>query len=270
MDWYGARESMSFAAALVSFISGLLTIADKIINFFTRRKPRRIDLRSRRTQLAVALLLVSFAALASGFWFVLHKPSGNIEVQSSGSRKQTQTTAPSSPQPTKLTTERRPNQHKVIRKVQQHGSRNQQTAVQAPISQSNTGGCNQQVVGGNNNINNCNALPVVTASAQIQQETGDPKAPWVVLFTITTTSLTQTGDLRLTCSGPVIKAGISRINPMEFISGTNGADPNDPDTVVYELGPEMLSPGKVVRVAVYSRQPIKVLSGSIGPNRIHF
>ena len=37
----------------------------------------------------------------------------------------------------------------------QDGAGNQQTNVQAPITQSNSGGCNQQVFGGNNNTNNC-------------------------------------------------------------------------------------------------------------------
>jgi hypothetical protein len=65
-------------------------------------------------------------------------------------------------------------------------------------------------------------------------------------------------------------AGISRINPVELITGSNAPDPNDPSEVVYELGPEMLSPGKIVTIAVYSKQPVKVLSGSIGPNPIIF
>lgn len=40
--------------------------------------------------------------------------------------------------------------------VAQGGVGNQQTVMQAPITQQNSGGCNQQVIGGNGNTNNCN------------------------------------------------------------------------------------------------------------------
>jgi len=114
------------------------------------------------------------------------------------------------------------------------------------------------------------AEPKITATAQVQQQTGKLTTPWGTAFTISTNVSVQTGSLRLKCSGPVIMAGISRINPMEFISGTNGPDPNDPDTVVYELSPETLSPGTVVHISVFSMEPISVLAGSIGSTKITF
>jgi len=113
-------------------------------------------------------------------------------------------------------------------------------------------------------------LPKVTASAQRQMQTGKLDAPWETVFTISTNVLVQTGDLRLKCSGPVIMAGISRINPASLSTGSNGPNPADPDEVIYQLGPEMLSPGQIVTVAVYSKEPVNVLSGSIGPNTIVF
>ena len=130
--------------------------------------------------------------------------------------------------------------------------------------------CQQNIIGGNNNTNTCAPTPKVTASAQTQGQTGNPERPWETVFTITSNVLVQTGDLKLKCDGPVLLAGISRINPVELITGSNAPDPNDPSEVVYELGPEMLSPGKIVTIAVYSKQPVKVLSGSIGPNPIIF
>ncbi len=48
--------------------------------------------------------------------------------------------------------------------VAQDGNGNQQTVTQAPVSQANSGGCNQQVVGGNNNSNIC-APPARTLTA---------------------------------------------------------------------------------------------------------
>lgn len=113
-------------------------------------------------------------------------------------------------------------------------------------------------------------LPKVTASPQKQMQTGNSDAPWATVFTISTNVLVQTGDLRLKCDGPVLRAGISRINPASLSTGNNGPNPNDPNEAIYQLGPEMLSPGQIVKVAVYSQNPVNILSGSIGPNAIIF
>lgn len=115
-----------------------------------------------------------------------------------------------------------------------------------------------------------NAPPMVVASDQTQERTGDMRAPWTTVFRIKSTGLVVTGDLRLKCSGPVIRAGIGRINPVSFVSGSNGPDPSDPTVVVYELGPEPLPGGREVVVAVYSMNPVRVLTGTIGSEQIHF
>jgi hypothetical protein len=155
--------------------------------------------------------------------------------------------------------------------VIQKGTDNDQTVIQggAVLQQNSTGDCSPNIIG-SGNTNTCNEQPKVLASKQQLKASGNPAMPWVVEFTISTSALTQTGDLQLKCSGPALLAAISRINPMEFISGSNGPLKDDPTTVVYELGPEMLSPGKLVSIAVYSRAPVSVLSGTIGPNRIIF
>jgi len=115
-----------------------------------------------------------------------------------------------------------------------------------------------------------NPEPEIIASSQRQQQTGDPNQPWITTFSIRSTGAVITGDLKLTCTGPVIRAGIGRINPFAFSSGSNGPDPKDPNTAVYELSPEPLAPGKQVSVAVYSGTPIYVLSGFLGANKLHF
>jgi hypothetical protein len=137
------------------------------------------------------------------------------------------------------------------------------------IDQYSTGDCSPNNIG-SNNTTNCNNQPRITASRQKQRETGDPDVPWETSFTITTTALVQTGDLRLKCSGPVLKAGVSRINSSSLSTGNNGPDVSDSRTAVYELGPEMLSPGKIVTIAVYSKKPITVVSGTIGEQQIIF
>ena len=145
------------------------------------------------------------------------------------------------------------------------------TAPGASIQQNSTGDCSPNNIGSGNTFNvNCAPQPKVIATPQVQKQTGNPAMPWEVGFTISSTALVQTGDLRLTCNGPTIRAAISRINPDFFASGNNGPSKDDPDTVVYELEPETLSPGKAVTIVVYSKEPIKVISGSIGSQNIIF
>jgi len=141
--------------------------------------------------------------------------------------------------------------------------------VAAPFKQEP---CSVAQIGGSGNQASIDCAPPVrvTASAQIRQQTGDPKAPWETYFTIRANALVETGDLRLKCSGPVLRAGISRINPGSGCAGSNGPDANDPNTAVYQLCPEMLSPGKVVTIAVYSKDPVMVMSGTIGLQEIVF
>lgn len=119
-------------------------------------------------------------------------------------------------------------------------------------------------------VTNINPLPVITASAQTQSQTDNPKRPWKTQFFIQASGQVMTGTLRLLCSGPVLVAGIGRINPFSFSSGSNGPDPSDPNTAVYELSPEPLEPNKKIPVEVYSLSPISVISGTIGSNVIHF
>ena len=141
----------------------------------------------------------------------------------------------------------------------------------ASIQQNSTGDCSPNNIGSGNTFNvNCAPQPKVIATPQVQRQTGNPDMPWEVGFTISSTALVQTGDLRLTCNGPTIRAGISRINPAFFASGNNGPSKGDPNTVVYEIEPEMLSPGKIVTIVVYSKAPIMVISGSIGSQKIVF
>jgi len=139
------------------------------------------------------------------------------------------------------------------------------------IQQKSTGDCSPNNIGSGNTFNvNCAPQTEVMASPQVQRQTGNPDMPWQVVFTISSTAPVLTGDLRLSCTGPTIRAAISRINPAFFASGNNGPSKDDPNTVVYELEPEMLSPGKTVTIVVYSKEPIMVISGSIGSQNIIF
>ena len=79
---------------------------------------------------------------------------------------------------------------------------------------------------------NINPAPRVLASPQTQRQTGDPQMPWSTIFSIRATGLVVTGDLKLKCTGPVIKASVGRINPSSLITGSNGPDPIDPTVVV--------------------------------------
>ncbi len=215
----------------------------------------------RRINFRIALLAcVAIATLALG-WYVWPKSkllSGNAGIKSTTTAS-TATEAPSqspNPAPTQPTLPK----PKPVRRPR---------ASHAIIQQSSTGDCSPNIIG-SGNTNNCNQPPEVIASAQTQTMTGSSEAPWEVHFTISATGLVQTGDLRLKCSGPVIRAGISRINPAELITGSNGPDASDPRTVVYELGAETLAPKQTVTIVVYSKEPITVLSGTIGHEQIIF
>jgi hypothetical protein len=64
--------------------------------------------------------------------------------------------------------------------IWQAESGNRQTVAQGAVTQSNSGGCNRQVVGGNNDNTTygyCNEPPRITASPQIKTQTGDPQRP---------------------------------------------------------------------------------------------
>jgi|GEM_PF-5405183 len=135
------------------------------------------------------------------------------------------------------------------------------------------GDCSVLQIGDNNQaaVGPCKPLEAkLMASEQSRRQTGDPASPWVTEFRITATAPVMTGNLRLKCSGNVIRAGIGRINPASFSSGANGPDPLDPTVVIYELGPEPLEPNRDVTVAVFSLTPVTVLSGTLGSTKITF
>jgi hypothetical protein len=139
------------------------------------------------------------------------------------------------------------------------------------IQQNSTGDCSPNINGnGNTTTTNCNTKPRISASPQKQSQSNNPAMPWQTTFTISTTAPIQAGSLKLTCSGPCLQAGIERISNFELVSGSNGPVPGDPNTVLYELKPEPLSAGRSVSVAVYSANPVTVVSGSIGDYPIEF
>jgi hypothetical protein len=139
-----------------------------------------------------------------------------------------------------------------------------------PISQSGTGDCSPNKVR-SNKATNCDAPPRVTASVQRTVRSNEPEGLWVTSFTLKADKATTTGDLKLTCSGPCVRAAMGHVDSYVFMSGGTGApDPSDPNTVVYEERPETMASGQVVRVAVYSKEPVKVVSGLLGGNAIEF
>jgi hypothetical protein len=139
-----------------------------------------------------------------------------------------------------------------------------------PISQSSTGDCRPNNVR-SSKATNCDAPPHVTASVQRTVRSNEPEGLWVTSFTLKADRATTTGDLKLTCSGPCVRASMGHVDSYVFMSGGTGApDPSDPNTVVYEERPEPMASGQVVRVAVYSKEPVKVISGLLGGNAIEF
>jgi len=61
------------------------------------------------------------------------------------------------------------------------------------VYQNSTGDCSPNIYG-SGNTTNCNTLPVVSASAQSQQQTGNSDMPWRTVFYISTTGLVWMGS----------------------------------------------------------------------------
>ena len=139
-----------------------------------------------------------------------------------------------------------------------------------PISQPRSGDCSPSNVQPSK-VTNCGAPPHVRASVQRTVRSNEPDGLWVTSFTLKTDNATTTGVLKLTCSSPCVRAAMSHVDGYAFISGGTAApDPNDPNTVVYEERPEPMASGQAVRVAVYSKEPVKVVAGLLGGNAIEF
>jgi hypothetical protein len=132
-----------------------------------------------------------------------------------------------------------------------------------PVSQSTTGDCSPN--------SDCGAPPRLTASVQRTVRSNQSNGLWVTSFTLKADKATTTGDLKLTCSGPCVRADMSHVGSYTFMSGGAGTpDPSDPNTVVYAARPEPMASGQAVRLAVYSKEPVKVVSGLLGGTAIEF
>src|SRR5262249_48474236 len=131
-----------------------------------------------------------------------------------------------------------------------------------------SGDCSPNNMGANNTTP---CVPAhVTASVQRTVRSNESNGLWVTYFRITTDIDMKTGSLRLTCSGACVRADIDRINKHPVSGGTNGPDPKDPNTVIYQLGPQPMASGQHVTLSVYSKEQVKVVSGSIGDHPIDF
>jgi hypothetical protein len=173
-----------------------------------------------------------------------------------------QSTSPSRPKPVAS---------KIDTHIEQHGNGNTTNSitVAAPVNQ---GPCSVNQIGGSGNQANVECPPPVkvTASPQVQSQTGNPESPYVTKFTISTNIPAEIGELRFTCSGPVVSGYIDRISEYELILKHFGPDPNDRNTLVYEAKPEALNPNRNLTIKIFSEAPIKVLSGTAGDNQISF
>jgi hypothetical protein len=135
------------------------------------------------------------------------------------------------------------------------------------ITQNSSGDCSPNIVGSGNETT-CAPTPKLTATRQLQQQM--PNGEWLTSFTVSPNVLVQSGDLRLLCDGPVLRAVISRIDPFETSTGTNGPNASNQNEAVYQLKPQIISPGQVVTIGVYSPAPVHVISGSLGQQAIIF
>jgi hypothetical protein len=281
MDSHKISEILVFCFSGLQGLAAAIYIAKEIWGWLHVRKVGKRKLVIHRPVLLIVLILGCLATAGVGFWLVFHPPTVglNSAQQSIGSANPSPQQKPKTPSPQALPTDipketgKQPHRRKASAGSVANLPNTQPnpTPAQTTYEQKCDGSACAQGPGSQATFNQYgSSLPKVTASAQRQVQTGKADAPWETVFTISTNVLVQTGDLRLKCSGPVIMAGISRINPASLNTGYNGPNPHDPNEAIYQLGPEMLSPGQIVKVAVYSRERVNVLSGSIGPNAIIF
>lgn len=134
------------------------------------------------------------------------------------------------------------------------------------------GDCSVAQVGGigNSATVNCGEKVKLTATPQIQRRTNNPERPYATTFSLSTNVPAEVGELRLTCNGPVLSASMERISSYEWIVNGIDPDPDDPNTILYNVKPELLRPGRSVEVTVFSKQPVQLISGWAGAYRINF
>lgn len=107
----------------------------------------------------------------------------------------------------------------------------------------------------------------ILGSPQRQKEVGES---WITELIISSTDVVPMGLIRLTCDGPILSGGVKSSSAMLGVRRV-GPDPSDPTTLIIHLSaPESISPNHPLGVTVSAKTPVKVVSGSVGENRIEF
>jgi hypothetical protein len=119
----------------------------------------------------VASLVLGVGLLALSRWLRLsiQVPIPNKPLTFDTSQHSSAGEAPPTHEPKDHTSAPRTHGGTASRHISQKGNGNQQTVNQGPISQANSGGCNQQVVGGNGNTNICAVPPRALTELQGKQ-----------------------------------------------------------------------------------------------------
>lgn len=169
------EETKSTICTFSSVVQGIaaLLLITQWINQKRRAERFGVAMGKYKHQFALILLIVGCMATAAGsLWFrrVSAAPATRITLpppQNQGTASITpngQTPSSETSSPPKPKHQKSPIATQQV--VKQKGHDNQQTVNQGSITQNNTGGCNQQVVGGNNNSNICGEFPFSISNAQ--------------------------------------------------------------------------------------------------------
>lgn len=152
-----------FWAQIFGGIAAFIFVFREVREKWKQLRERNVPLTITRFRLLLILGLIALSVLSGivGLWVVhtskppSQKPCPQPAVAQTIPPPQ-QPLIPHAPQPSRLTKRAAPvKTASEPGTVTQSGTDNQQTVTQAPIEQNNSGGCNQQIVGGNGNTNNC-------------------------------------------------------------------------------------------------------------------
>ena len=136
-----------FWAQIISGIASLIFICTWLRKQFSSW---REALKMKLPVIALGLMVISILSGVFGLWVMPKKQTPPKPCPEPQKCLALVAPAPASASP-------KPKEHPKTPQssVAQQGAGNQQTVTHAPVTQSNSGGCNQQVIGGNNNTNNC-------------------------------------------------------------------------------------------------------------------
>jgi len=159
--------------AVGCFVTGLIQAFGTVVQLLDRHAARMnasdaTNLKSKFPWLAMGLLLGAIFTIALGFWLILRRPPTPQATAITATSHTNQTPTSTSVPPQKTAPTALPNAEPSSHKAQsasQSGHHNQQVTIGGNVTQGGDGGCQQNIIGGNGNTNQCAPeMPKISAA----------------------------------------------------------------------------------------------------------